>query len=179
MSDDFKPVHPSFYVMPRTTQQTHDVNVDKIGVSRFNTRKDLEAFESKTPDLHDFYFTGDDYRFRFDVEAKQRFIDLIREQFNSGVICCGRVLKWDTIIEKKTNELGRFLETKSSAIDLTEPAPRLDRSDDREMRAKILCVTQSETARLGINKSTLHYLRAHARRDSPFRVYNKVMMRLR
>jgi hypothetical protein len=26
----------------------------------------IQAFESSTLDLHDFYFTGDDYRYRFD-----------------------------------------------------------------------------------------------------------------
>jgi CRISPR-associated protein Cas1 len=53
----------------------------------------IEAFESKTLQLHDFYFTGDDYCYRFGAEAKQRFIDLIRERFNTGVAYKGRVLK--------------------------------------------------------------------------------------
>ena len=29
----------------------------------------IEAFESKTLDLRDFYFTGDDYRYKFEPEA--------------------------------------------------------------------------------------------------------------
>jgi len=31
-----------------------------------------EAFESGVLDVPDFYFTGDDYRYRFDTEAKRR-----------------------------------------------------------------------------------------------------------
>jgi hypothetical protein len=58
--------------------------------------------------LSDF-FTRDDYRYRFEAQAKQRFIDLIRERFNSGVADKGRILKWDTVIEQKANELGRYL----------------------------------------------------------------------
>jgi hypothetical protein len=34
-------------------------------------------------DLPDFYFTGDDYRYRSGPEAKQRFLDLLRERFNA------------------------------------------------------------------------------------------------
>ncbi len=30
----------------------------------------MEAFESGVLDLPDFYFTGDDYRYRFEPEAK-------------------------------------------------------------------------------------------------------------
>jgi len=46
----------------------------------------VHAFESGALDLHDFYFTGDDYRYRFETHAKQRFIEALRQRFNSGVI---------------------------------------------------------------------------------------------
>jgi hypothetical protein len=52
---------------------------------------------------------GDDYRYRFEPEAKERFLDLFRERFNSAVRYNGRALKWDTVIEQKALELGRFL----------------------------------------------------------------------
>ena len=85
----------------------------------------IQAFESKTLELHDFYFT-DDYRYRFEPDAK-RFIEVLRERFNSGVNYRGRVLKWDTVIEQKANELGRFLVGKLSTPNFTEPAPVLER----------------------------------------------------
>jgi hypothetical protein len=88
----------------------------------------IGAFESKTLDLRDFYFTGDDYRYRFDVGAKQRFINLLRERFNAGVAYKGRVLKWDTVIEQKATELGRFLTGKSPTLDFVEPAPSSEQS---------------------------------------------------
>jgi len=44
----------------------------------------MDAFESCLLDLQDFYFTGDDYRYRFEPDAKQRFLDLLRERFNAG-----------------------------------------------------------------------------------------------
>jgi CRISPR-associated protein Cas1 len=80
----------------------------------------IEAFESGVLDLPDFYFTGDDYRYHIDVEAKCRFMKLLQEQFNTGAHCNGRVLKWDTLIEQKTNELGRFLTGKRLSFDFGE-----------------------------------------------------------
>ena len=93
----------------------------------------MEAFESGVLDMPDFYFTGDDYRFRFEPEAKERFLDLLRERFNSGVRYKGRVLKWDTVIEQKTTELGRYLVGKSRKLDFSEPSPTLGRMDGREL----------------------------------------------
>jgi CRISPR-associated protein Cas1 len=138
----------------------------------------IEAFESGTFDLGEFYFTGDDYRYRFETEAKQRFIDMIHERFNLGATYKSRVLKWDTVIEQKVIELGRFLVKKSSALDFAEPAPRLERCDDRKLRTKILALTSSEARQLGIGRGTLHNLRSNARGAESFRIYRKVIARL-
>lgn len=62
-----------------------------------------------------------------------------------------------TVIEQKTIELGRFLTGKSTVIDFTEPSSELLKHDDRELRRKILALTQSDAKELGIGKSTLHY----------------------
>ena len=139
----------------------------------------MDAFESGMLDLPDFYFTGDDYRYRFDTEAKQRFLDLLRERFNSGVKYKGRALKWDTVIEQKTVELGRYLVGRSERLDFSNPFPRLARTDDRELRIRLLSLTQQEARRLGIGKSTIHYLRNKARANRPFSVYPKTRDRLR
>jgi CRISPR-associated protein Cas1 len=102
----------------------------------------MDAFESGVLDLPDFYFTGDDYRYRFELEAKQRFLNLLRERFNSGVGYKGRALKWDTVIEQKTVELGRFLIGRFSDIDFSEPRPSLHRTADRELRRRVLGLTE-------------------------------------
>jgi hypothetical protein len=72
------------------------------------------------------------------------------------------MLKWDTVIEHKASELGRFLTGKSPTLDFVEPVPKLERQDDREMRAKVLGLTTSQAKHIGIGKSTFHYLRQNA-----------------
>jgi hypothetical protein len=67
----------------------------------------IQAFESWVLDLDTFHFKFDDYRFRFNPEAKEGFIELLKEQFNSGVRYRGQKMKWDTVIEEKTSELCR------------------------------------------------------------------------
>jgi hypothetical protein len=138
----------------------------------------VDAFESGIVDLPNFYFTGDDYGYRFEPEAKKRFLDLLRERFNSGVGYNGRVLKWDTVIEQKTAELGRYPVGKSRKLNFSEPAPTLSRIDDRELREEILNLSGPEARRLGIGKSTFHYLRTKARMQRRLRIYDKVREKL-
>ena len=138
----------------------------------------MGAFESGVLDLPDFYFTGDDYRYRFDTEARQRFLDVLRERFNSGVRYKGRALKWDTVIEQKTGELGRYLVGRTVGLDFSDPSPNLRMSDDKYLRRRILDLSQSEAQRLGIGKSTLHYLRRNAKSKKAFAVHAKVRERL-
>jgi CRISPR-associated protein Cas1 len=138
----------------------------------------MEAFEGGVLDLPDFYFTGDDYRYRFDSEAKQRFLDLLRERFNSGVRYNGRALKWDTVIEQKAVEFGRFLAGRIDRLDFSEPSPTLRKTDDEQLRKRIISLSQSEVRKPGIGKSTLHYLRKRASDTNTFRVHGMMQRKL-
>ena len=138
----------------------------------------MESFESGVLDLSDFYFTGDDYRYRFEPEAKERFLDLLRERFNSAVRYKGRAFKWDSVIEQKTVELGRYLVGRTGRLGFSEPSPNLHRTDDRELRRRILGLSQREAQRLGIGKSTLHCLRKKTEGHTPLRLHHSVRERL-
>lgn len=139
----------------------------------------MDALESGVLDLPDFYFTGDDCWYRFEPEAKERFLEFLREQFNSGVRYKGRGLKWDTVIEEKTVELGRYLTGRGDRLDFSEPLPELDSVGNRELREVILAMSPAVARRRRIGKSTLHYLRKNAESRRSFRIYRKVLSRLR
>lgn len=138
----------------------------------------LEAIESGVLDLKDFYFTGDDYRYRLEVKAKRRFLGLLKERFNRGVKYQGCTCKWDKVILRKTQELARYLTGKKKDVNFGEPRPSLSRTDSRELRCRILQLSQSDAKALGIGKSTLHYLRKHASSEKPFKVYRNVAAKL-
>lgn len=56
----------------------------------------------------------------------------------------GRVLKWNTVTQEKTSELGRYMNNQSLRIDFSEPSPILDRTDSRVVKVVILSLTRSE-----------------------------------
>jgi hypothetical protein len=138
----------------------------------------VQGFEPGALALHDFYFTGDDYRYRLKIDAKQLLIELLRNQFNTGIRYKGRVLKWDTVIEEKVSELGRFLTGRSNGLYFEEPTLKLERLDSRELRARVLALTTSQAKKLGIGKSTLHYLRKSARSDLSFQIHSGTQRKL-
>ena len=138
----------------------------------------IEAFESGALDMKDFYFLGDNYRYHIEVEAKRRFLELLKSRFNSGVKYKGKAWKWDTVISNKTQELGRFLLGKSRQIDLIEPRPSLQRSDTLDLRRRILELTQREAEELGIGRSTLHHLRRNAGCHRSFMAQEKTRKKL-
>jgi hypothetical protein len=88
------------------------------------------------------------------------------------------MLKWDTVIEQKTNELGQFLVGKSPKLSFDEPSPSLERLDNRELRERIKSLTVEKAKKAGINKSTLYTLRQHVRDERSFRLYGKVNRKL-
>jgi len=126
----------------------------------------------------DFCFTGDDYRLRIKPPLLDRYADLLREQFNSGVMYSCKRLPWDTLILRKSQELARHLLGKTAMFDARTPRPVLERSDTRALREKILSISSSDSQKLRLGKSTVHYLRKRAREKKPFRVYAPVLARL-
>jgi CRISPR-associated protein Cas1 len=138
----------------------------------------IDAFETGKLGPNDFAFTRDDYLYRIQWDGRMRLRQSLKETFNSDVNYRGRRLKWDTVIEQKALELSRYLTGKAQALDFSEPVPVLERTDSREIRERILSLTQSEASELGIGKSTLHYIREKAREPGSFTLYENVKRKL-
>jgi CRISPR-associated protein Cas1 len=80
----------------------------------------VQAFESGWLDQKDFAYTRDNYLFKIEFEARRRFLHLLRNRFNSGTTYKGRRLRWDTVIEEKTNDLARYLTGSRRDLSFTE-----------------------------------------------------------
>jgi hypothetical protein len=57
------------------------------------------------------------------------------------------------------------------------PSTKLTRIDNHEIREKIIKFLYSKAKQLGINKSTLWYLKQKAVAGKPFKIYKKVRER--
>ena len=54
----------------------------------------------------------------------------------------------------------------------------LDRGDNLKLREKILSMNESERKRLGINKSTLWYIKNNLKKGKTVDIYDKVLSKI-
>ena len=101
---------------------------------------------------------GDDYRYHIEVEAKRRFLELLKERFNAGVKYKDKTWKWDTMILNKAQELARLLLRESQTIDFCESPQRL-----------------IESNRIAFERSSPYDLRRHASSEKPFKPYGRTL----
>ena len=99
-------------------------------------------------------------------------------KFNSPVRYGGKFYTWDTLIRLKAQELANYVVGKRTNLDFGEPTPELNRLDSVVVRKMVLSLRTSDARKLGLAKSTLHYLRENARSERPFMVYGKVRRKL-
>jgi hypothetical protein len=67
---------------------------------------------------------------------------------------------------------------KSSRLNFSEPAPKLEKDDNRELRATILALTSPQAKQLEMGKTTLHYLQNKAREQRRFTLYASIKSRV-
>lgn len=75
-------------------------------------------------------------------------------------------------------ELARYLLGKTTRFDLVNPKLTLEGEDTQALRKMILSLSGAQARKLGLNKSTLHYLRKQARDRKAFRIYEPVLAKL-
>ena len=59
------------------------------------------------------------------------------------------------------------------------PEFKIKREDSMDVRSKVLSLTPEDRKRLGINKSTLWYMRKYVREGKRIKVYGKVMGKIK
>jgi len=138
----------------------------------------LTGLEKKVFTNKDFVRT-ENYIIRLRPQGVKKLMTELNYQFTRTIKYRNRNEKWENIIVMKGQELGQYIVGKRTVLDLSDPRPVLRRDDNEEMRRKILDMTYTEWRKLGFNKSTLHYLKKHGNEDKPFKIYEKVMNKLK
>jgi CRISPR-associated protein Cas1 len=74
--------------------------------------------------------------------------------------------------------LANYIIGKSGKLQFNIPEFMINRTDNTEIRNKVLSLTPEDRKRLGINKSTLWYMQKHIKEGKRIKVYGKVMGKL-
>jgi len=120
----------------------------------------------------------ENYNLRLRPSGAKKLMQEIESVFNKRVSYRMGGMMWCNVINMKAQELAHYILGKKSRIDFSEPKLELNMEDDFKLRQKILSLSQKEAKEIGIGKSSLHYLRKHAKNDKSFKVYEKVKEKL-
>lgn len=125
----------------------------------------------------DFILT-ENYNIRLREKTAKLLIDKIRLNFNSKAPYKGKNYTFSNILHENILRLANYIMDKTEKINFDVPRLEINRNDDVILQEKILSMSPSERKRLGINKSTLWYMKRNLKSGSKIKVYKRILDKL-
>ena len=82
-------------------------------------------------------------------------------------------------MQDNLQQLSNFIVDKKKEIDFIIPKMKLNRNDCIELREKILNMTTEQRKKLGINKSTLWYIKRNLSEGKIPKLYEKLLLKIK
>jgi len=138
----------------------------------------IQVLEQNNLKKSDFIIT-ENYHTRLKESTASLLIDAIRFNFALKMpYKAGKNYHYSVILEDNVKQLANYISGKSKDFKFIIPDMALPRKDVLELREKILSMTPQERKQLGINKSTLWYLKNNLKSNKSFKIYDKVMSKI-
>ena len=77
------------------------------------------------------------------------------------------------------SQLAQYISDKKKTIEFVVPHVEINRDDDLLIREKILSMSPEERKKLGINKSTLWYLKKNITSKDKIKIYDKILDKIK
>jgi len=138
----------------------------------------IQLLEEKKIRKSDFIIT-ENYHTRLGENVAKLLIEKINSNFNAIYnYKNGKNYSYQIILQDNLQQLTNFIIDKRKEFDFVIPTMQLNRNDDLELREKILQMTPDERKRLGINKSTLWYIKKNLSEGRTPKIYEKILLKI-
>ena len=138
----------------------------------------IQLLEEKKIKKSDFIIT-ENYHTRLGEDIAKSLIAKINSNFNAKYnYKNGKNYSYQIILQDNIQQLSNFIIDKKKEFDFVIPKMKLNRNDDLELREKILSMTTEERKRLGINKSTLWYIKKNLSEGKTSKIYDKILLKI-
>jgi len=127
---------------------------------------------------NDFILT-ENYHIRLRETTAKRLIQKIKGNFNKKVPYKGKNYQYHNILYDNISKLAFFVSEKNKKIDFVIPNITIERNDFLFLQEKILRMTPEERKSLGINKSTLWYMKKNLGCGKNIKIYDKTFSKIR
>jgi len=139
----------------------------------------IQLLEEKKIKKSDFIIT-ENYHTRLGEDIAKLFIEKINSNFNARYnYKKDKHYSYQIILQDNLRQLVSFIVDKKKEFDFVIPKMNLNRNDNLELREKILSMTPYERKKLGINKSTLWYIKKNLSEGKTLKIYEKILMTVR
>jgi CRISPR-associated protein Cas1 len=137
----------------------------------------IQLLEENHLKKSDFILT-ENYHIRLKPNTAKLLIKKIKSNFNSKVSYKKRNFTYQNILYDNISQLAQYISNKKKTIEFVTPHVIINRNDDLQIREKILSMSPDERRKLGINKSTLWYMKKNFENSKTRKIYNKVSEKL-
>jgi len=138
----------------------------------------IQLLEEKKIKKSDFIIT-ENYHTRLGEDVAKLLIEKINSNFNAKYnYKNGKNYSHQIILQDNLQQLSNFIVGKKKEFEFIFPKVKLNRKDDLELREKILNMTPEEREKLGINKSTLWYIKKNLSDGKTPKIYEKILLKI-
>ena len=138
----------------------------------------IQLLEEKKIKKSDFIIT-ENYHTRLGEDVAKMLIEKINSNFNAkNNYKNGKNYSYQIILQDNLQQLSNFILEKKKEFDFIVPKIKLNRNDNLELRERILSMTQEERRELGINKSTLWYIKKNLAEGKTSKIYEKILLKI-
>ena len=138
----------------------------------------IQLLEEKKIKKSDFIIT-ENYHTRLGEDVAKLLIEKISSNFNARHnYKNGKNYSYQIILQDNLQQLSNFILEKKKEFDFVIPKMKLKRNDNVELREKILNMTTTERKQLGINKSTLWYIKKNLSEGKTPKIYEKILLKI-
>lgn len=137
----------------------------------------IQLLEEKNLKKSDFILT-ENYHIRLKSNTAKLLIEKIRNNFNYKVPYKKRNFAYQNILYDNISQLAQYVSNRKKTIEFVVPHITINRNDDLQIREKILSMSPDERRKLGINKSTLWYVKRNISDGKSVKIYDKILFKL-
>jgi len=138
----------------------------------------IEVLEEKKISKSDFVVT-ENYHIRLRQNTTKILIEKTKCSFNIKVPYKRKNYSYQTILLDKVQQLANFINDKKTKIEFDVPKIRIKREDTVHIQERILKMSTEERKNLGINKSTLWYMKKNLESGKNIKIYDKTFSKIK
>ena len=139
----------------------------------------IQLLEEKKIKKSDFIIT-ENYHTRLGEDVAKLLIEKINSNFNSKYnYKNNKQYSYQIILQDNLQQLANFIMDKKKEHGFNIPKLKLNRNDNLELKEKVLRMTVAERERLGINKSTLWYIKKNLSEGKTPKIYQKILLKIK